>query len=166
MQLYDRYAAQAFALAVRMLGDPATAGDVVEAVFLDTVSAAPGQNDDAAAQTQLLAMVHRRCAERRGAPRNPSRDYPAAPPATPKSGGRAASGASGLLDESRVRQAAAALAPEQYQALCLAYFDGLDCAAIAGTQGVPVATATERLRRGLTALQALLAPANGQQMDV
>lgn len=49
------------------------------------------------------------------------------------------------------------LPADQYRALAMAYFDGMNCTQIAEVVGVPITTVQQRLRAGLASLTTLLA---------
>src|SRR3954454_9383243 len=85
-ELYDRYGRQAYALALRILRDPALAQDAVQDAFLTAWRTAPSFDPlRGAPSTWLLTIVHRRAVDvvrredrRRAAPPHhapgPSRD--------------------------------------------------------------------------------------------
>ena len=155
---YDRFGSHAYALAVRMLGDHAAAEEVVEAVFLEHWRSAEGATDS---QARLLAAVRRHCVTRRSgtadaAWRNQDLDKHARQPEQLAVSAETAE----QIDGARLQRAVKALADDQYQALTLAYFDGLNYGQIADKLAVQPANARQLLRRGLESLAALLAPAS------
>jgi len=160
--LYDRYHQVAYALAMRMLGDAASAQDCVEAVFVDlwrqrATLVQPG--GDVAGW--LLARVHGYARERQRAtvpprPADGAAGLRQGVVAAPIAAGVASTGtAAALLPQ--VRAALATLDGTDRAVLEMAYFDGLTVAQIAGRLAVSAAVVAERLSRGLRGLSAALA---------
>ncbi len=156
--LYDRYRAMAYAIALRVTGDPALAEDVVQEAFLGAWRAAHRYvATRGSVRTWLLSIVHHRAIDavrrRRLATELPDPEQP--PPAQlvvpdvwPEVAGR--------LDAEAVRAALATVNPAQREAIELAYFDGLTQQEVAARTGAPLGTVKSRMRLGLVALRAAL----------
>ncbi len=160
--LYDRYRAMAYALALRVTGEPDLAEDVVQDSFVGVWRNA-GRYAEAKGSVRgwLLAVVRHRAIDvlrrRRVSAALADEEEMATPAALtlpdiwPEVAGR--------LDADQVRGALSHLPPVQRQALELAYFDGLTQREIAGKTGVPLGTVKSRMRLGLLALRRELAAA-------
>jgi RNA polymerase sigma-70 factor (ECF subfamily) len=163
-QLYDRYVRQCFGLAIRLLGETSLAEEVVQEVFLklwsrpERYSAQRGNFG-----SWLLSVVHNRCIDelRRRSRTEVTLEDPVTgslldtepdPDMDP--------GDQVMLSEQRreVRQALAAIAPNNRQILELAYFGGLSQSEIAARLGQPLGTVKTRMRSGLQQLRSLLDP--------
>jgi RNA polymerase sigma-70 factor (ECF subfamily) len=151
--LYDRYAAAALALAVRVVGDRAEAEDVVQDVFVKLWQTSSGGFDPSRGSVAAWLMssvrnaaidrLRRKDALRRATeasalqPRpEPEREFPE--------------------DLKRVAREVAALPPDQRQAIELAYYDGLTQSQIAERLKVPLGTVKTRMRLGMIKLRAAL----------
>lgn len=123
--LYDRFGRPAYRLALRILRDPALAEDAVQDAFLAVWRTATTYRPDRAkASTWLLTLVHRRAVD--------------------------------LVrreERRRVQAALARLAPDQREALELAYYGGLSQSEIAERLGVPLGTVKSRMFSGLARLR-------------
>jgi RNA polymerase sigma-70 factor (ECF subfamily) len=156
-ELYERYGSLVYAVAVRLVRDPATAEDVIQDVF-EQVWRRPGSFDPAAGTLPAwLAMLARRRAIdaiRRAArhQRRAARQL-AAVPAAPDPAEAAVDAAL----TSSVRAAVDALPAAQRTAVLLAYAGGLTAREIAARLGVPEGTVKSRLRLGLRRIARLLA---------
>lgn len=155
--LYDRYSAPAYRLAVRIVRDPALTEDAVQDAFLAVWrTAASFQPDRGKASTWLLTLVHRRAVDlvRREERRSTELldetiDVPVAPERTDEL-------AATREERRRVQAALAQLAPDQREALELAYYGGLSQSEIAARLGVPLGTVKSRMFSGLGKLRDLL----------
>jgi RNA polymerase sigma-70 factor (ECF subfamily) len=161
-QLYDRYVRQCFGLAIRLLGDTSLAEEVVQEVFLklwsrpERYSAQKGNFG-----SWLLSVVHNRCIDelRRRSRTEVTLEDPVmgslldtAPDPEMDPGDQVM-----LIEQRReVRQALAAIAPNNRQILELAYFGGLSQSEIAARLGQPLGTVKTRMRSGLQQLRSLL----------
>ena len=151
-ELYDRYGRSAYALALRVLRDPALAQDAVQDAFLTAWRTAPSfDRRRGAPATWLMTLVHRRAVDvvrredRRRA--SPLEDAPVA-------SGDATDEAVELRDERlRVRAALDVLTPAEREALELAYYGGLSQSEIAERLGVPLGTVKSRMFAGLAKLR-------------
>jgi RNA polymerase sigma-70 factor, ECF subfamily len=156
-ELYDRFGGVAYRLALRVLRDPALAQDAVQDAFLavwrTAVSFDPARGK---ASTWLLTLVHRRAVDvvrredRRRA--EPLDDAPVA------AGDAVDESAEVREERRRVQAALAQLAPDQREALELAYYGGLSQSELAERLGVPLGTVKSRMFTGLSKLRDLLDP--------
>jgi RNA polymerase sigma factor (sigma-70 family) len=156
--LYDRYGRPAYALAARIVRDPALAQDAVQDAFLAAWRTAPSFDPRrGTAATWLLTLVHRRAVdvvrreERRRA--SPLEDAPVA------SGDATDEAAEAREQRARVRRALAVLTPAEREALELAYYGGLSQSEIAERLGVPLGTVKSRMFAGLARLRDALGEA-------
>lgn len=145
-ELYRRYSASAFGLALRVLGEPAMAEEVLQEVFLSVWRKA-GAYDPArgSVRSWLFAQIHHRAvdavrreeAERRRSPLNTEPDF---------DGGFDDVIEEGWLSARRgqVRDALSGLSTEQRQIIELAYFRGLTQTQVAKETGVPLGTVKSR----------------------
>lgn len=163
-ELYDRYVRQCFGLALRMLGNPQQAEDVVQEVFVklwsqpNLYSAEKGKF-----VSWLLSLVHHRCVDelRKKSSTEVALDDPVSgskldvePDPEPDPGDQV-----WLREQGRtVRQALEQISPNQRQVLELAYFGGLSQSQIASRLNQPLGTVKTRMRLGLQSLRALLEP--------
>ncbi len=154
-ELYDRYRAVAYGLAVRITGDATSAEDVVHDAFLGAWRSAERYAPDrSSVRTWLLSIVHHRAidAVRRRRPTSELPD-PDGPPSAALTSPDVWSEILARLDAERVREALAALTAVQREALELAYFGGLTQQEIADRTDVPLGTVKSRVRLGLLALR-------------
>src|SRR4051812_751652 len=160
--LHARYAPRIFALAAQTL-DRATAEEVVQEVFLavwrKSTSFDPARGPSRAwvmriAHLRVLNELRRR--SRR--PRISSAPDEQAASALPDPGPEPAEAAWREHRRVVVRAAVDALPPPQRQALSLAFLDDLTHEQISAFLEVPLGTAKSRIRTGLQALRARLAP--------
>jgi RNA polymerase sigma-70 factor, ECF subfamily len=156
-QLYDRYAALVYTLALRILGNTADAEEVVQEVFLQAWRDAgrfdPERGTPAAwlvTLTRTRAIDALRSAGRgvrRGATVLSSEiaDPSAIPPGH-------------FVDREVVIRAIALLSAPQREVLDLAYYQGLTQTQIAERTGLPLGTVKTRVRAALTRLRDVIAP--------
>jgi len=122
-ELYDRFGAVAYGLALRIVRDAALAEDAVQEGFLTVWrNAARFVAERAKARTWILTLVHRRAVDlvRREQFRRtePLQDVP-------ETGGRTAQDEAWLrLERARVQEALKRLSDQQREALELAYYGG------------------------------------------
>jgi len=142
--LYDRHAPTMLGVATALLADRAEAEDVLHDVFVEAWKRAA--DFDAARGTVrawLLVRVRSRCLDRLKAPRRSRRvalddaglDQQAAPTVDPMT----------RHTRAGVRDALAALTPDQRVVVELAYFHGLSTRDIGARLGVPAGTVKSRL---------------------
>ena len=161
--LYDRHVRSAFALARRITGDPVSAEEVVQEVFLalwkDSTKFDPSRSGF---PSWLLAATHHKAVDavrreqtvrsRRASLADEADDYVAASAALPPVEDAAWAGLRG----ERVRKALSSLPTPQREALVLAYYAGYTQAEIAERTGTPVRTVERRIRAGMRKLARLL----------
>jgi RNA polymerase sigma-70 factor (ECF subfamily) len=150
-ELYDRFAALANGIALRVLRDTAEAEDVVQEVFVQAWRQAarydPGRGSPEAwlctiARTRALDRLRRRAARRE------------------ESDDGVVPGSSRPATEAgvAVRTALSGLPPEQRHALELAYWEGLTQTEIARKLGEPLGTVKTRIRSAMIRLRDTLKP--------
>jgi RNA polymerase sigma factor (sigma-70 family) len=154
-ELYDRFGAVAYGLALRIVRDTALAEDVVQEAFLTVWrSAARFVAERGKARTWILTLVHRRAVDlvrreqfRRVEPlQNES-----------EGGGRTAEDEAWLrLERARVQEALKRLSDQQREAIELAYYGGFTQSELADRLGEPLGTVKSRMFTGLSRLRELL----------
>jgi len=149
-ELYDRYSAVVYAVALRVLGDSMAAEDVLQEVFLQ-LWRNPGAFDAARGSLGAwLAVISRNRAIDALRKRKPETDIEdvfvsVAPDlASEADRSRAAEKVRGLLG---------AMPQSQRSALEMAYFQGLSHSEIASKTGEPLGTIKTRIRAGLITLR-------------
>jgi len=153
--LYDRFGRVAYGVALRVVRDAELAQDAVQEAFLGAWRTATSFDPNrGTASTWLLTLVHRRAVDvvRREQRRRaePLEDAPVA-------SGSATDEDAWVRDRRRAVQAALQqLAPEQRQALELAYYGGLSQSELAERLGVPLGTVKSRMFAALARLRDLL----------
>jgi RNA polymerase sigma-70 factor (ECF subfamily) len=158
-ELYDRYAGLAYGVAMRVLGDPGRAEDVVQEAFLKVWNNASGFDAELGSlRAWLLTAVRNRSIDYlrgRGArERQEQALLPEMPEGTPRSDPWREVALS--LERTAVREALASLPPEQRQAVELAYFGGYSQREIAEMTRVPLTTVKGRMRLALEKLSSYL----------
>ncbi len=163
-QLGDRAAFQRLAVrwnprlsahARRLLRDPETARDAVQAAWVEIVRGLGSLRDPAAFPAWAYRIVTRRCAAVIGGRRRDratvadlSREILSTPPSAPPQ--EAADG------EARLRSAVRDLPPDQRAAIALHHFEGLSVAETAVALDVPAGTVKTRLMHARRKLKAAL----------
>lgn len=161
--LYDRFSRPLYALALRILGEPADAEDVVQDVFLALwEKAATFEAQRGSAFGWAVTLTRNRAIDKLRTRRRRTQlladsfagDLPgaSAPPA-PDS----LDNLSTQETSTAVRAALASLPAEQVRALELAFFSGLTQQEIAARLSEPLGTVKARIRRGLFKLRDTLA---------
>ena len=153
-ELYDRYQAQMYGLALRITRDAAIAQDAVQEAFVGIWrNAASYQSGRASVRTWILSITHHRSIDlvrrRRNTAPLPEDDAPGAAFTTPDVWPDVARS----LDAASVRGALGTLPEAQRQTIELAYFDGLTQTEIADRTGTPLGTVKSRVRLGLIQLR-------------
>jgi RNA polymerase sigma factor (sigma-70 family) len=154
-ELYDRFGAVAYGLALRIVRDAALAEDAVQEGFLTVWrNAARFVAERAKARTWILTLVHRRAVDlvRREQFRRtePLQDVP-------ETGGRTAQDEAWLrLERARVQEALKRLSDQQREAIELAYYGGFTQSELADRLGEPLGTVKSRMFAGLSRLRELL----------
>jgi RNA polymerase sigma-70 factor (ECF subfamily) len=155
-EVYDRFGAVAYGLALRVLRDEGLAQDAVQDAFLtvwrtaNTFSAERG-----AARTWILTLVHRRAVDlvrreqrRRGDPLE-SAPEPVASEQTDQLAWL-------RFERERVQSALRKLPDQQRESLELAYYGGFTQSQLAERLGEPLGTIKSRMHTGLARLRELL----------
>jgi RNA polymerase sigma-70 factor (ECF subfamily) len=159
-RLYDQLSRPLYSLAFRVLNDAAEAQDVVQDVFLQMWHKASTYDTSRGSVFAWAATLTRNRAIDRVRMRKRRSELLAesAPDLQPAAGGDDDSAASLWSREKAgaVRTALASLAPEQQQAVELAFFSGLTQQEIAARLNEPLGTVKARIRRGLLKLRATL----------
>jgi RNA polymerase sigma-70 factor (ECF subfamily) len=155
--LYDRHCRLAYGLAYRLVGDSATAEDIVQEAFLSVWrQAATFDSSRGSVRTWLLSIVHHRAVDwlRSQANQRPHLQLDVVDHvlSTPDIWQDVALRA----DREAVRRALAALPVEQQRTVVLAYFAGYSQPEIAAAMGVPLSTVKGRMRLALHRLRLLL----------
>lgn len=159
VMLYDRYGRMAFGLAYRILGDAATAEEVVQDAFLRVWRQAESFDANRGnVRAWLFSIVHHRAIDllrgRYGKRRTESAlDEIEHALATPDIWGEV----SQTLQQEQIRTAVRELPVEQRHTIELAFFEGLTHSEIAERTGVPLGTIKSRMRLGLRKLRDALA---------
>lgn len=166
--LYDRYVRQCFGLALRIVGDPRLAEEIVQEVFLKLWTQ-PYRYTSERGQfaSWLLSLVHHRSIDetRRRSRTEVALDSPGAgsfldtEPAPDADPGEQV----WLAEQQRtVRRALADIPDNQREVLELAYYGGLSQSEIAARLGQPLGTVKTRMRSGLQRLRVLLKAPNSE----
>jgi RNA polymerase sigma-70 factor (ECF subfamily) len=154
-ELYDRFGAVAYGLALRVARDAVLAEDAVQEAFLTVWrTASRFVAERAKARTWILTLVHRRAVDlvRREQIR---RTDPLKEQA--ESGGRTAEEEAWLrLERTRVQEALKRLPDQQREAIELAYYGGFTQSELADRLGEPLGTVKSRMFTGLSRLRELL----------
>lgn len=154
-RLYDRYAPEGFALALRVTGDERLAEEVVEEVF--ATLARIGAHISASGErvrTFVLSLVHTRAAELARAETRPARSRLLSEGQTDRV----------LAGESaRAQKALAALPDEERELLLLSYFEGLPLSELEARTGLPAQTLRISLHNSLRRFAAALAQESGSK---
>jgi len=158
-ELYDRYSALAYGVAIRVLGDPGRAEDAVQDAFMNVWNrAASFDADRGSLRAWLLTSVRNRCIDYlrgRGAHERQERELQpdAAYALSPSDPWREVALS---LERTAVRDAVASLPVEQRQVVEMAYFGGYTHVEIAEMARVPLGTVKGRMRLGLEKMSSYL----------
>jgi RNA polymerase sigma-70 factor (ECF subfamily) len=165
-QLYDRFGSVMYAVAFRVVGQPADAEEVVMEGFSQAWREAPRFDQARGSVAAWLTMMTRSRAldlirsqsRRERITDTAAREEPVSGPAM--SAGFPSPGATVLDDERKkaVSAAMAALSPPQRQAIELAYYEGLSQSEIAERLKEPLGTVKTRMRLGMQKLREALRP--------
>jgi RNA polymerase sigma-70 factor (ECF subfamily) len=150
-----RYQARVFGLAFAMVSDSALAEDIAQEALLRAWRHAPVYDPRRGAVSTWVLTIARNLTidalrMRRAVPTDPDELINlglVSNEATPESAALSGDAARGL------RQALAALSPEQRRALVLAYFYGMTALEISQSESIPLGTAKTRIRAGLIKLR-------------
>jgi RNA polymerase sigma-70 factor (ECF subfamily) len=158
-ELYDRYAPLAYGLALRILGDPARAEDVVQEAFMRIWNhAASFDSQRGSLRTWLLTAVRNRSIDYlRGRAAHERRELELQPQLA-EVGARSDPWrqVSLSLERSAVLEALDSIPAEQRQAVELAFFEGYSHREIADMTHVPLSTVKGRMRLALEKLSSYL----------
>jgi RNA polymerase sigma-70 factor (ECF subfamily) len=160
-ELYERYSRLTFSLALNLVGDHATAEEIMLDVFLRVWEKAgtyrPGQ---AKVSTWLTSITRYRAIDvlrRRGSrPEQRSVSWTEVSSDAVVSPDGLEDTAELAMQRQRVRAAIAELPPDQKQALTLAYFKGYTHRQIAETLDQPLGTVKTRIRLAMQKLRQML----------
>ena len=159
-ELYDRYGSLAYAVALRVVGDPGRAEDVVQEAFLRVWrSAASFDARRGALRGWLLACVRNRAIDSlRGRGAHAQAEVALMPELEATgTGSDLWREVSRSLERTAIREALASLPAEQRQAVELAYYGGYSYSEIAEMARVPLSTIKGRARLALEKLHSYLA---------
>ena len=152
--LYDRHAAVAYGLALRIVRSRSLAEDVVQDAFVSAWrTAGRFRAAQASGRSWILMLVHRRAVDAirrevrlgRAQLAEPARDAPSSEDSATLN-----------LERARVQSALAALPAVQRQALELAYYGGLTQSQVAEAIEEPLGTVKSRMSGGLKRLRGIL----------
>ena len=157
--VYDRHGSAAYSLAYRTTGQQALAEEVVQDAFMTVWRMGLRYRPERGSlRSWLLSIVHHRAIDalRRAAVHDRRRAF-----AEFDTEGQEASERTDLevmrgMEGQEVREALAALPPEQLRVIELAYFGGFTHTEIAGMLELPLGTVKGRMRLGLEKLRQLL----------
>jgi RNA polymerase sigma-70 factor, ECF subfamily len=156
-QLYDRHRVLAYSLALRTLGNPSEAEDVVQESFLSVWRAAGTYRAERSTpRSWLLSIVHHRAIDK-------LRGRQTRVPTVALEEGMDVPDRSDVwndvvnrLSGEDVRSALSRLPSEQRETIEMAYFQGFTHSQIAERMDVPLGTVKGRMRIGLHKLRSLL----------
>ena len=159
--LYDRYSRLVFSLALNALGNPNTAEEITQDVFMRVWDRASTYRADQGKVSTWLSRIARNRAidvlrQQRVRPEHHSVEWAEVPlAALPRIGGPEEEVAL-AMEQRRVREAVVQLPEEQREVLALAYFQGLSHSQIAEQVGQPLGTVKTRIRLGMGKLRQML----------
>jgi RNA polymerase sigma-70 factor, ECF subfamily len=157
--LYDTYSSMAYGLALRTIGNPTEAEDVVQESFLALWRQAERLDPARGVRSYLLTIVHNKTVDRlRQKGRRPEAALELGETIPSKDEDLAESVARQSEGES-VRAAMGSLPAEQRRAIEMTYFNGLTINEVASRTAVPIGTVKSRLRLALQHLRRNLAEA-------
>jgi len=161
--LYDRYATTVYSLALRTLGDPQAAEELVQEAMLRVWRQARSYQRERGAPTTWIFGIARNLAidelRKRGArPQSAGGDPEEQLAQLPSGDADPAEQAYAQIQHEIVTDALGQLPPVQREVLELAYYSGLSQSEIARRLGDPLGTVKTRMRLGLQRLRTLLNP--------
>jgi RNA polymerase sigma-70 factor (ECF subfamily) len=153
--LYDAHARSIYSLALRILGDPADAEDIVQEVFTQAWRQAARYDSARATVTGwLLMMTRSRSLDRlRARQARPDRTIAVPLPDLPSTDPGQEAEALSAEDVARLRAALGRLDDAWRTPIELAYYEGLSQSAIAERLGQPLGTVKTRMRVALAQLR-------------
>ena len=162
-ELYDRYARLVFSVAYKTTGDPASAEEITQDVFVRAWEhGAQYRPNQGTVRTWLASIARHRSIDHlrrlgaRAEAQSVSWDEIEDGPGIEMPGGSTQQEAELSMLRAEVRAAVAQLPDEQKQALALAYFRGYTQGEIATALGVPLGTVKTRIRLAMDKLRAAL----------
>jgi len=161
--LYDAHARSVYSLALRILGDPSEAEDVVQDVFTQAWRQAARYDSRRATVTGWLLMMARSRSLDRLRARQARPDKTIATPLPDLASGDPGQEAEalGAEDVERLRAALKRLGDAARTPIELAYYEGLSQSAIAERLGQPLGTVKTRMRTALAQLREWLSQREG-----
>jgi RNA polymerase sigma-70 factor (ECF subfamily) len=160
-KLYDRFSGRALAVAMRILGAPAEAEEVVQDAFVEVWRrAAQYDASRGGAATWITAIARNRAIDRLRTRGAQARAAEGAEKEAQAVGTVASSTPLEDVEQvqarTRIQDALKTLPPEQRLVIELAYFEGLSQSEIAAKTGDPLGTVKGRVRSAMEKLAALL----------
>lgn len=154
-QLYERYSPIVYSVALRILGDTATAEDILQEVFMQLWRSPDVFDPSRGSLPGWLAVIARNRAIDSLRKRRPETDITeVVVPVAPDLAGRAEW--SRALE--KIRSALGSMPSPQRSALEMAFFEGLTHTEIAAKTGEPLGTIKTRIRAGLLTLRKAFNP--------
>lgn len=153
--LYDRYASRIYGLGVVMLGNNASAEDLVQDTFVKLWRSAARFDPERGSLDSYVLLIARSLAidamrRRVALVHEDANEILERRPSTERGPEESAE----IADQvERARRALGELAPEQRSALELVYFGGRTAAQVAELEDIPLGTAKTRIRAGLLRLR-------------
>lgn len=150
--IYERHRSAVYGYLIRRVSSPALAEDLCQEVFLGLLKMAERWEPRAKVRTLLL-----RIALNQAANATRRKEITVFDSSHVEAEGAGPEANAGLREQAhRVREAIAALEPQQREALLLNHYQGLSYAEVAEVLDVPVGTIRSRLARAKTALREAL----------
>jgi RNA polymerase sigma-70 factor (ECF subfamily) len=157
--LYDRHARVAYSLAYRLLGDAASAEDLVQDVFLAVWRGSARYSPSrGSVRTWVLAILHNRGIDRLRTASAMARRQEALEQMASDVVPDVAEAAAGRAEAAAVRQALTGLPDEQLEVVKLAYYGGFTHQEISQMLEIPLGTVKSRMRMGLDRVRRALDP--------
>lgn len=154
-QLYDRYSAIVYSVALRVLGDTAAAEDILQEVFLQLWRSPDGFDASRGSLPGWLAVIARNRAIDSLRKRRPETDIGEVVVAVIPD---LAGGAEWSRALEKIRGVLGSMPSSQRSALEMAFFEGLTHTEIAAKTGEPLGTIKTRIRAGIGMLRKAFNP--------
>lgn len=156
-EFYDKHRVFAYALALRTLGSPSDAEDVVQEAFLNAWRSAETYRPERSnPRSWILSIVHHRSIDKLRGRQSRVQAVGLEEGMNIPDGADVWREVSDRLTGADVREALQQLPSEQRETIELAYFKGYTHTQIAELMGVPLGTVKGRMRIGLHKLKTLL----------
>jgi RNA polymerase sigma-70 factor, ECF subfamily len=160
---YDKHRVFAYALALRTLGNPSDAEDVVQEAFLNAWrSAETYRADRSNPRSWILSIVHHRSIDKLRGRQSRVQAVGLEEGMNAPDGADVWREVAENLTSEDVRQALQHLPTEQRETIELAYFKGYTHTQIADLMEVPLGTVKGRMRMGLHKLKSLLGTSSSE----